>query len=122
MDVYQKKHFSIEGYANMKTVNMIVQGVLEKHSELKENVLQTIEGLTIYPAEYFCGFDLDVGEYDIRPNTISVHHYAGTWTSQSIKKRIQKMIKKCLGIRSYRTLLTIKRKLFGISGANSKQR
>ena len=101
----------------MKTVNMVVGEILEKHTPLKRNELQTVEGLTIYPAAYFCGYDLDVGEYDIRPETISVHHYAGTWAAVTMKHRIQKLLKKLLGIPRYRKLLALKRKLFGISGA-----
>lgn len=114
---YNKMHFESNGKNLYKTVNMVTTEVLERHEHLKRDQFQVVDSLALYPSAYFCGFDLDIMEYDIRPETISVHHYAGSWRSQSVKSKIQKWVKKRFGIQGYRRLLNIKRRLFGISGA-----
>lgn len=122
LEAYQSIPVPAEGNPTYQTVNTIVTGVLEHHAQLRRNEFQIIDGLALYPSEYFCGYDLDVGEYDIRPETISVHHYAGTWTTETRKTRLQKQLKRILGIPGYRKLLGIKRLFFGISGERRKTR
>ena len=119
VNTYRRMHF-VSGSKDMfKTVNVVIREVLEKHGALEAGKYQVINGLALYPSMFFCGYDLDVAEYDIQPETISVHHYAGTWTTPGIKKQVQKMLKKILGVPGYRKFLTLKRALFGISGAKT---
>ena len=68
----------------------------------------------IYPATFFCGYNQDLKEYDIKPDTISVHHYSSTWKKRTFKERVQNLIKNLIGKKRYLILLKIKRKLFGI--------
>lgn len=118
-DKYNNMNFIINGKIVYKTVNTITSEILAKYSELNPNEIQIIEGLAIYPSQYFCGYDLDIREYDIRPETISVHHYAGSWKNDSTKRKVQDKVKKYIGINNYRKLLNIKRKFLGISGENN---
>lgn len=113
---YNNMHFEINRKNIYKTVNKVTTEVLERYEHLRRNQFQVVEGLAVYPSVYFCGYDLDVMEYDIRPETISVHHYAGSWTTPSVKQEIQTWLKKLLGIHGYRKTLEIKRRLFGLSG------
>ena len=115
LTVYQDTHFLIDGKPNFKTVNWFTTEILARHGYVSENRFQKVYGLSIYPSEYFCSFDLDVHEYDIRPESISVHHYAGTWNNSSGKVWVQGFIKKVFGIKFYRNLLKIKRKIMGVS-------
>lgn len=115
MEEYEKMHFVQDGKIVCKTVNMVTTEVLERHEPLKKNTFQVIHGLALYPSGFFCGYDLDVGEYDIQPETISVHHYAGTWAKKTLKMRLQTFFKKAIGIRLYRKLLAVKRRILGVS-------
>lgn len=94
-----------------ETVNCRAMRILENYGYCKEDVFQNVNGVLIYPSSYFCGYDQDIREFDIRKNTISVHHYAGTWKKQKIKRLIQQMIKKVLGIEGYRRFLALKKSL-----------
>lgn len=111
LNSYNHSHFKIGEKVNYKTVNMFTTEILEEHGYCYENHYQEIYGLAIYPSEYFCGYDQDVHEVDIREDTISVHHYAGTWTETSLKCVCQKICKRLLGVEPYRKLLMLKRKL-----------
>ena len=108
---YQSMHFIVDEQVNYTTVNTIITDVLKSKGYIVENKYQKIDNIVIFPSEIFCGYDLDVMEYDIQRETISVHHYAGTWTNKSLKRKLQKYLKKFVGVGNYRKLLTIVRKI-----------
>jgi len=110
---YTKMHFIKNEKSTYKTVNMVTTEVLARHANLQRDSFQVVEGLALYPSPIFCGYDLDVMEYDIRPETITVHHYAGTWVKNPLKRKIQRIVKNIVGIRVYRKLLCVKRKIYG---------
>lgn len=96
---------------NLITVNEIITEYLKPFGYKEDNTLQVVEGLTIYPDEFFCGYDQDVKEIKITKNTITVHHYLGTWCKKGIKHKIQYYIKKIIGIENYRKMLYLKRRV-----------
>lgn len=111
LEKYNTIQFSFEPQTESMTVNTIVTSVLEPLGLKKNNTFQIIEGLAIYPASVFCAYDQDVKEIDIKEDTVSVHHYAGTWTPDTPKKKIRKYIKSVFGVESYRKLLNLYRKI-----------
>lgn len=114
LNSYNSSHFIIAGKLIYKTVNEFTTELLVPKGFVFANRYQEVYDIAIYPSEYFCGYDQDVREYDIKPETISVHHYASTWKKESIKYKTQQLCKKVLGMSRYRKLLNIKRKFFGI--------
>lgn len=97
------------------TINERITRILVERGYRENGKMQYINGLSIYPSEYFCAYDLSIHEPEITGNSITMHHYAGSWKEQTIKKKLQKTLKCYIGIKNYRSLLGIKRKLFGIS-------
>lgn len=69
--------------------------VLEKYGFLRENRLQTMEGVTIYPSEFFDPISPGNTRNLISENTISIHHYSATWTSKS--NRLKRVIINSIG-------------------------
>jgi hypothetical protein len=41
--------------------------------------IQTVEGITIYPPDYFCPQAMMGAPIQITNNTRSIHHFDGTW-------------------------------------------
>lgn len=113
LDQYNRIHFCFDSKSDSMTVNTIVTSILEPLGLLRNNHFQVIAGLTIYPSSVFCAFDQDVMEIDISENTVSVHHYAGTWTEKTLKNKIRKLLKRMFGVEGYRRLLNIYRKVRG---------
>ena len=111
---YQKMRFLEDGRPCYKTVNNITTDLLKNYAEIKPNEFQIVEDLAIYPSSYFCGYDQDIHEVDIQPETISVHHYASTWKNKSFKTKVQDCLKRYFGIQFYRRLLKVKRKFLGV--------
>lgn len=59
------------------------------------NEIQRIHGITIYPTDYFCPLDYITRRTQITENTVSIHHYDGSWLPVSSK--FSKNVKRILG-------------------------
>lgn len=49
--------------------------------------LQKLEGITVYPEEYFNPLNRDTNHLTITKNTYTIHHYSGTWFDARSKKK-----------------------------------
>jgi hypothetical protein len=84
---YSTLHFlNYDGSYNLQTVVEYVTGILRKNGFEEKNEIQYLDGLVIYPVEYFCPKSLKTGILNITDNTYSIHHYDGSWLSDSEKK------------------------------------
>ncbi len=96
IDNYKKSHFSID---NTVTVVARVTGILEKHGYKEGSDIQNVDGINIYPWDYFCPLNYYTGELTITKNTKSIHHYCMSWQSpyRVALKRCQKECKQIFG-------------------------
>lgn len=113
LEVYENTRFVCDGQLNLKTVNERVTAIMQKKGYVINGEYQKIGDLCIYPAEYFCGYDLNIHEPAVTENTISVHHYAASWCKPAFRRKVSSYIKKRFGIGAYKKALIIKRFLFG---------
>lgn len=119
LEMYQNDHFiDSAGNFNTKTVVDRVTEIFNQHGFVRNGKEQVLDGFHIYPSEYFCAFDFVTNDFEITKNTISIHHYTATWTTNKsrVKLKIQKLLRKYLGINGYKRIIAIKRKLFGVNG------
>ena len=94
LEMYENAHFLNEdGKQNLSTVVDRTTSILKKHGLREVNVQQTIEGVTIYPYEYFCPIDCATGKKNITTNTKSIHWYMDSWGSQGKAEIIEKQRK-----------------------------
>ena len=74
--------------------------IKERSAKKKSLVIAVSEGIKvaddcyIYPAEYFCPTNLTTGRIHVKPNTRTIHHYAGSWVDN--KYQFKNFIKKLL--------------------------
>ena len=108
---YKTEHFEIKADGIYKTVNLHVTEILQKEGLKTDNTLQTVAGLTVFPSEYFCGYDTDIHEPDITCNTICWHHYFASWSKVPFKSKVQNVLKKAIGKKNYKKLILLKRRL-----------
>lgn len=87
LDSYSTIHFIKEdGSLNMKTiVDYTTEILLERGLHMKD-YKQIIDGVTIYPSEYFCPMDSTTGIIRMTPNTASIHHYDCSWLEHNTLK------------------------------------
>ncbi len=93
IDNYKKSHFSLD---NTVTVVTRITEILEKHGYKEGIDIQNVNGINIYPWDYFCPLNYYTGELTITPNTRSIHHYNMSWkTEEEIKlKNIERKFRK----------------------------
>lgn len=93
LDYYEKIHFLIEGNTT-ETVVTHTSKILKSHGWVGNGEIEQIEGVTIYPPEYFCPMDYKTGKLDITPNTRSIHWYTASWQSSysKAKTKLQQLL------------------------------
>ena len=92
---YDSFHFLNEdGSNNDKTVVEYVTEILKRHGLKNMPGIQQIEGVKIYPSEYFCPRDTVTKRLHITNNTYTIHHYMASWKDGgfNLKKIIRKFI------------------------------
>lgn len=82
LESYENDHFILSnGKINMYNVVGRTTDILISHGLKITNQIQTIDGINIYPKEWFCPIRITDGKLHVTSNTVSVHHYAASWTS-----------------------------------------
>ena len=83
---YNKQAFFMDdGSINKETVVNKVANILKLNGYQANGDIETIGGITIYPAEYFCPMNYYNGKTVITKNTRTIHHYAETWHNPAEK-------------------------------------
>lgn len=85
-DMYE----SISFYAEDGTLNLTpspgyISEKLEEAGVVRNNRLQKLENITIYPKEYFGAKEYTSGKENRTENTCSIHHYSSSWMSEDEK-------------------------------------
>lgn len=90
LEYYSKlKFFDSTGKLNLKTVGEHVTSILEKHGMKNLEDIQDIEGIKIYPTDFFCPKSPLDGKLRITNNTRSIHHFDSSWMTKSRKIKIR---------------------------------
>jgi len=106
LDSYKEERFvKSDGSLDLKNVVTRVSEIFYKYGFTKEDKIQKIEDITIYPKEYFCPIN-HVVNIDIKPNTYTIHHYAASWLSG--KEKYKKKIIRFLGKRIWNFIIKIR--------------
>ena len=113
IDDYKNDLFIIDNHENNRTVNVRIMDILKPKGFLPNNRFQNVAGMDIYPSTIFCGYDLDVHDYDVKPETIAVHHYSSSWQKKGFKFKAQRYIYRLIGRKNYKKLLFCIRRVRG---------
>lgn len=82
--VYEELTFKNEdGDYNMITCPYITSEVVKKFGGNLDNTFQKLDGITLYPRDYFCPLNYYTGKLNITNNTYSIHQYSMSWMSES---------------------------------------
>lgn len=77
---YDNRHFKVgEGeYDTSTNVDAITKSCLVKGLKLN-NQEQIVEGFHLYPRDVFCAKNYRTGVVEQTENTVSIHHFSGSW-------------------------------------------
>lgn len=99
LQLYSSLHFiEKDGALNLSTVVQYTTEILCAHGLQMANDIQYIDGIWIYPKEYFNPKDYATGIITISDKTYSIHHFAESWLpwSWKLKSRIKRIMKNLL--------------------------
>ena len=116
LDYYRNNNFLLSnGRPNTTTVVTIVSNVLENLGIKLDGDYFDIDGITMYPWEYFDPLNYETKEMRISSNTYAVHYYAMSWKSSKdlIIYRVGLAIKRVIGPRLYEKIALIKHRYLG---------
>ena len=83
---YDDAHFVKEdGSYDMTTNVERITKVCLKYGLKLDNTLQTVNGFTLFPNDYFCPKDSQTKKLTITKNTYTIHHFDGSWLSEEDK-------------------------------------
>lgn len=85
LDYYLDKHFVKEnGHFNIITNVITITNNMKSLGLKQDNTYQEFPGLiTIYPKDFFSPKSQDDGKIYLTENTVTIHHYAQSWESQT---------------------------------------
>lgn len=89
LEDYRQVHYLNEdGTLDTTTVVIRTTEILKKYGFCPDSKeIQVVNGIYIYPDEYFCPMNYMTGKLTITDKTYSIHHYTASWQS-STEKRI----------------------------------
>lgn len=82
-----------DGSLNLKPCPVITTDYLKTLGLILEDKMQILPNIKIFPSDYFCPMLLVNGGADITDNTVSIHHFSGTWTTDYEKSKQKKRVK-----------------------------
>jgi len=86
IEEYQISKFKLEdGSLNLTSCVEYQTTLLQRYGLVKENKIQNVEGIKIYPIAYFSPLNHYTGAVNIKEETYSIHRYEGTWVSETTR-------------------------------------
>lgn len=85
LEMYTSRHFIYDGIMDLTTNVQFISEQFIKKGLCVDGKKQIIDGVTIYPSVYFSPKSWGTGKYHITCETVTVHHFAGTWHSATTR-------------------------------------
>ena len=110
LDNYDRQHFVISEVSEKQiTVVEYTTAILRKKGLKDIPGIQNVDGIYIYPKEFFNPMDHETGELKITNKTHSIHHYAASWCSggSRIRGEIYRFLTRHFGSRFSKTVKSV---------------
>lgn len=93
-DFYENiSFFNEDGSCNLTPSPQYQTEFMRKQGLVQNGEKQTICGITIYPAEYFCPKDYNTDKLNITDNTYSIHHFSASWFDEKSQNERKKSLR-----------------------------
>ncbi|MCQ2740442.1 MAG: glycosyl transferase [bacterium] len=91
LDQYITRRFTIDGRYNQLTNTQVITAYMVTKGLVRNNEYQVLSSVgdggtisaTFYPSKFFCPKDYTTGVIHLTPETVCIHHFAGTWINRS---------------------------------------
>lgn len=105
-------YFNEDGTKYTDTNVVLLTKLLEQRGLVRNNELQTVGDITIYPRTYFSPYDYINGISYITDDSVAIHHFAQLWLPKSVrmKTEVKKALIKVIGGENLKKIREKKRK------------
>lgn len=91
MTFYENHHYIYpDGHMEQITIVKITTDILKTKGLVTSDKPTAIDGITIYPWDYFCPIEFLSSKIEITDNTYAIHHYSASWMSWMDKLKMKK--------------------------------
>jgi len=112
LDGYMDRSFYMaDETMDLTTVVTYTTEILKKYGLKEVEDMQQIEGIFIYPKEFFCPKNPVTREIHITDKTVAIHHYDGSWLAKD--RRFVQRVTDLFGYKVTKVLIRIKHFLRG---------
>lgn len=84
-------YYMEDGQWNRYTMIPLVTDLLKGKGLKIDGTMQTVDTLTVYPADYLCPMDSLTGKITLTENTHAIHRYTMSWLPKSTQWRVRVM-------------------------------
>lgn len=84
------EYYDSISYKDCNTIVVTITNILKHHGLKRSDIPITIQGITIYPWDYFCPVEFLSSKIEISDNTRTIHHYSASWMSWTDKLKMYK--------------------------------
>ena len=96
LDEYETIHFKLsDGTLDTKTNVVRITNACLKYGIVLNNTKQTINTFTLLPKDYLCPKDHVTGAVHLTDNTLTIHHFNGSWLTDKEKYQAELTKKIC---------------------------
>ena len=105
----------------------VTTAFLARYGYVRQQQVQTVRGITIYPSEYFGPIDWATGRFHKSTETVAIHYYLASWTTRSwrYKRKVRTLYCAVLGekrgMRFYSSFAYVGKKAFNIGKRNEEK-
>ena len=105
IDLYNGISFyNNDGSLNLKTVVSYTTEKFKEHGLYDVDSIIEVCGIKIYPKDYFCPIDYKTRKRHFTTNTVSIHHYVGSWIDKPLLISFRNWLLRILGETTYNRL------------------
>lgn len=106
LDEYRDIHFVKPDGEHDCTTNVVrITNRLVRYGLVLNGKLQTVADFTLLPPDYLCAKSPQSGKITVTPNTLTIHHFAGSWKDSN--ERIRTKVKQMLGVKLTDTIVKV---------------
>ncbi len=111
LQVYDNQSYiNSDGSQNNITIVTYTTRELYAHGMKPSENMQEVDGIWIYPADYFNPLDSLTGKLNITKNTCSIHWYMDSWSdSSTLRKWFSKMLHRLFGLKLHNLIANLKK-------------
>ena len=80
LDEYNGLHFIKGGGSLDLTTNVVrITRICKRYGFISNNKTQTVQEFTFLPKDYLCPKSYETGKIELTNNSLTIHHFAGSW-------------------------------------------